>query len=393
MLKNIFTPNRQSTRRSLTALASAFSNSPLYAKSTLNCAMLTAVCVSSSALAQTNKQIRIGSVERDSIATRGQVDRFTFNAKDGENFQVAFVPESHLRLRIWAPNGTAKVDIDAANPIKEIFRARAEGQYIIEVKYERGTGPYHLGLERLSRPSPDSKAITTGIVVSDRIGSTAQANQYTFSASPGQRFELFVNPERSKFSIWGLSVRVFSPRGLEMARFTSANAGFARHKNQGWNEKEPWFVIPSDAPKGTYTIQVESGSARANGQYHFSISSLAPPNPNAEPKKIGDTLSGSLGVPTEVHQYRFQGRRNQKLRITLNPTGSVQVSLIAPDGSQVFRNHSPNKTTISATLPNMDGQYVLQVRMREAQLTGSYQIQLEAENTSQLIANTVGSGQ
>jgi hypothetical protein len=243
-------------------------------------------------------------------------------------------------------------------------------------------------------PSPASATtLTAGNTVTGTIGSAAQVDVYTFTATAGDVVDLTMT--RTSGSL-APKIRLYNPMGTLVS---TANPGNCNGANTEMNT-----VLLSDS--GTYTVDVSDCSSTNSGSYALYFQFTNSPG-GAIGFSFGGTVAGTIAMAAQSDTYTFNANANDVVDLTMtrtsgslapkirlyNPTGTL-VSSISPgncNGASVEMN--------TVTLP-VTGTYTVLVGDCSDAQTGGYEIYAQLTDAptpcsqltfGQTVSDTIGS--
>jgi Concanavalin A-like lectin/glucanases superfamily len=242
--------------------------------------------------------IGFGETVSANVSKPAQKDTYTFVASAGDIVGLALTTTSGTlvpELRVYGPNGT---QVCAAAPgfcsggeaeIGSCTLATA-GTYTVLVDDcgNRKTGDYDLYVQRLNNPGAASP-IAFGQTVSSSIGTSAQKNAYTFSASAGDLANLVMTATSGSLVP---EIRVLRPNGVQAC---GAAPGFC----SGSTVEILPCALPDD---GSYTVLIDDCGNRKTGDYDLYLQRLNAPG-NASPITPGVATASSITLAGEKDTY------------------------------------------------------------------------------------------
>ena len=284
-------------------------------------------------------------------------------------------------ISVNGPSGTLLLEnhsvlLDAGVNIK--FTAPTTGIYQVTAGNFEGGGPGTYNLAMAELPGPQGNDPDGGLLPNDETltGSiTGNLHVYTFAASTGAGIQL------SACEIDGsdltTTIDLYGPDGTELASnhswFLGGGAGIQQ-------------IAPST---GTYYAVVRDADGSYNGNYNLTLALLptsqAPTNnsnplPNAE-EKTGVITHGNLSL------YSFDALQGTTINAVMQKVSgdynfSPQLTLYAPDGTQLQSNHSyiiGGNAQNTITAPSSGTYYLV---ASDFQNTYNGQFQIEADYTA-----------
>ncbi|MGD0630050.1 MAG: pre-peptidase C-terminal domain-containing protein [Terracidiphilus sp.] len=328
-----------------------------------------------------------GQTQPGTIDTAAQSNTYTFSANAGDVVDFTVTPSSGSpKIRLYNPDGTLNSQVIAydcnAGP-QELNTSilPTTGTYTVLVGYcgDTNTGDYELYSQRTNNPT-GAVALPPGETQAGLIGSAAQSNTYTFSASAGNVVDFTITPTSGSPKI-----RLYNPDGTLNSQVIAydCNAG-------------PQELNTSTLPTtGTYTVLVGYCGDTNTGNY--TIYSQLTNNPFGAAQIDWDQVqAGVINSAAQSNTYTFVGNASDVVDFTVTPaSGSPKIRLYNPDGtlnSQVIAyacDAGPQELN-NATLPTT-GNYTVLVGYCGDTNTGNYNLSSQCFGTCPLPAPTLAS--
>lgn len=228
---------------------------------------------------------------------------------------------------------------------------------------DRDQGEYMLSIQRLNMPR-GAVTIAFGQTVASSISLPMEYDFYSFDADVGDRVVLTV--ARSN-SILEPRFAVYDQKGTwaycnrESTKLAQAECGISN--------------------AGTYTIQVEDGSDRDEGEYFIRLQKRNSPA-GALPIESGQTLTGSIESTAEEDYYTFLGDVDDKFAISVRRTQGTMAprfALYNEQGEWAYCNRSSTTVAEATCTIKRAGRYAILITDETATDFGSYTITLQKQ--------------
>lgn len=214
--------------------------------------------------------------------------------------------------------------------------------------------------------------------VAGTIGSTGEADNWTFFGRAGRLVTVMANPGGPSPQLGWAQVSILDASGNTIASAASVSPGATATLTS--------FVLPAD---GTYTIrvQVAAGHAGSVGAYLLSLYDITPGIATLE---LDQLVTGTINRPYVADQWNFSAAANTQVRLhVLNTSASgLTFSLTGPNGFVGFQSIGTDSDLIN--LP-ASGQYTLTVSAA-GDATGSYSFALNQISQTNLTLGTPYAG-
>ncbi len=303
-----------------------------------------------------------GATVNTSIAT-GDIDTYTIDASTGEHLLLTIGESSGFQLEVslYAPDGTE------LRSLTNNFGFRLDqndlpqtGTYTYVVREVDGddTGNYSLTAVVIDETvDADNGALMSGSTVNDVI-MTGDIDTYTIDASVGEDLLLTIG-ENSGYQ---LEVTLFAPDGSQLQSVTN-NFGFRLDQRN----------LPQT---GTYTYVVRELQGDDTGNYSLTAV-LVDETVDADNIALtsGSTVNGSI-TTGDIDTYTIEATVGEDLLFTIGESDGYQleVSLYAPDGTELQRLTSNFGFRLDQRDVPQSGTYTYVVRERQGDDTGNYSL-------------------
>ena len=296
--------------------------------------------------------------------------------------------DTYLTLRRASDNSVLAQDDDGAGSGTDSRIAQtleAAGDYVIEARALSGDGEgrFVLKLTEVAPPPPPIVATFGQTVEGEITTEDPQADDgkyydaYVFTGVEGQRIQAILRS--GDFDAY---LEVGSADG-EYEALASDDDGLAEGTDSRLN-----FTLPAS---GDYILRASPLSAEEKGLYALELIERGP-----EPKPgsilVGATARGTLGVTDAMTDegayfdaYRFQAKKDEKLRITLVSNAFDAFIDLGEDGED-FDSLASDDDSLSDTHAKLDwtapddGWYVVRARAYGPNETGAYALTVERQH-------------
>jgi len=319
-----------------------------------------------------------GTLASGGIATRAQVDLFTFSGQAGQVMSLALAStggftnnpsaSNSAELTLFTPSGVARGTIHSNSQAN--FTLPETGIYVIRVSATNlfTVGSYNLNVDCLIPPSA-AVSLTCGTLAAGQITAPAQVDLLTFAGQAGQIMSLALA------STGGFTNNPSATNSAELTVFAPSGAAAGTiHSNSQAN-----FVL---AETGTYVIRVSATNLFTVGSYNLNFECLMPTS-GAVSLACSVPASGQIAAPAQVDLFTLAGQSGQIVSLGLVSTGGfsgntsastgVELTLFHPSGAAVATLRSNSQA--SFTLPQT-GTYVVRVSATNLSKTGTYRLTL-----------------
>ncbi|MBX3421779.1 MAG: PPC domain-containing protein [Pirellulaceae bacterium] len=311
---------------------------------------------------QSSVALVTGNVRNDSISRVGEVDRFTVQASAGQLFQVAIAPNGNLNAQLRVLDSIGRVIVSAASTqtFARNFSAGTAGTYIVEIQgvNHRSVGTYRLGLESLSRPSADAKALPIGSIANGQLSGSVQVDQFKVAARAGQVFQVALATQ----SGLDATMRVYAPGGRMLLEATTKSAA-ARN-----------FTATA---AGEYIVQIQATNLTSTGSYRVGVESLSSPSADAKALSVGGFNNGQLTGSVQADQHRFLANSGQRFHLDLAPLAGLnaKIRVFEPGGRLVLEGLTSSARTYNFT-SSIKGEFIVMIEAANLTSLGSYRLGL-----------------
>jgi DUF971 family protein len=305
-----------------------------------------------------------GGITSDSILSAVEKDQFTFSAKPGDRYEIITTSTARMAgftayTEVFAPSGNRIAHFwPGTNVVLQDFRET--GVYMVQVRDNNyaDTGDFTIGLEGLKPISPDPAPLAKGGIASGSILTAVEKDQFTFSARPGDRYEI-ITTSTATMSGFNAYAEVFAPSGNRVTHFWP-----------GTN-----VVLQDFRETGNYMVQVRDDNYTQTGTYTIGLEGLKPISPDARVLVPATTISASITAATQKDQWYMSVPVGKRLSITLSQTRidsgfDVYADVYSSSGVRIGGLWSG---TTTFTLPGA-GVYLIQVRDGRQFFRGSYRL-------------------
>jgi len=263
----------------------------------------------------------------------------------------------------------------------------ADGDYVIEVRAFSGDGDGKFTLELTETlPPPPPTPATLGQTVEGEIKEDASQDDggkryvdYVFTGTEGQRIQAVL-----RSGDFDSVLEIGSAEG-EFSADASDDDGLGEGTDARLS-----YTLPAD---GDYVVRARPYASDGKGLYSLELTDRGP-EPKAGSLMIGATVRGTLSDKDSVMDegayfdaYRFQAKKDEKLRITMVSNAfdayidlgedGDDFSSIANDDDSLSDKHA----RLDWTAPD-DGWYVVRARSYAPNETGAYALSLERQPAS-----------
>lgn len=315
---------------------------------------------------------------------------YQFTAEAGQRVAVELSSkdfDTYLTLRGAMDNGVLAQDDDGAGTGTDSRIAQtleAAGDYIVEARALSGNGEgrFVLKLTEIAPPPPPTVAVFGQTSEGEITAEDPQADDgkhydaYVFTGSEGQRVQAVLRS--GDFDAY---LEIGSADG-EYEALASDDDGLAEGTDARLN-----FTLPAS---GDYVLRALPLSAEEKGLYALELIDRGP-EPRPGSILVGATARGTLSSTDLLTDdgayfdaYRFQAKKDEKLRITLVSNAFDAVLDLGEDGedfdSLVSDDDSLSDThaKLDWTAPH-DGWYVVRARAYGPNETGAYALAVERQ--------------
>ena len=320
------------------------------------------------------REIVPGDVKDGRLNVLAQVDAYTFTATADEIVTLS-LSKTHTgsRATLYSSAGD-KVKLYSSTTGYRVSQLTAgskvltepldAGDYVIQVhdNIYRATGDYHVTLEGLVPPSADAVMLTLGETATGEIAA-GEIDSYKFMANGGEIVTVSLSDV-----LGGLTTRLwaelYSPSGKQVSKLPDTNG-----PSEVENGKKVIYRLPDEA--GSYVIQVYDDDYTHSEPYGVTLAGVNPPSLNAVEIAIGQTVTGTLDMRSEVGTYYFTlsaedlaltgGEYQTMLSLASDTTVDYKprARMFAPTGATVGQELNAGNTKLMTL--SSPGTYVIQV--------------------------------
>ena len=291
-----------------------------------------------------------GQIQTGSISSATQSNAYTFSANANDVVDLTMLTTSGSlspKIRLYNPSGTLVSTAYnnngsggcAGGSTLEMNSVTLKQAGIFTVLVgdcgDTNTGDYLIYMQRTNNPS-GATFLLFGPVQTGMIGSAAQSNTYTFSASAGDEVDFTMVATSGNLSP---RIRLYSPAGalLSTAYNNNGSGGCAGGSTLEMNTVK----LPL---AGAYTVLFADCGDTNTGNYLIYTQRTNNPFGPA-PVVWGQVQTDTIGSAAQSNTYTFAGSTNDSVDFTLVATSgtlSPKIRLYNPDGtllSQAFSNN------------------------------------------------------
>ncbi len=320
-------------------------------------------------------------------------DTYRFSGAAGQRIAVEMTSDdfdAYLVLRRASDNAVLAEDDDSAGDGTDARIAHtldADGDYIIEARAFSAEGEGDYSLELTETPPPPAptpaafgQTVEGEITENDPQGDGGKRyDAYVFSGTEGQRVQAVLRS--GDFDAY---LEIGSADG-EFSASASDDDGLA----EGTGSRLT-YTLPST---GDYVIRTQPLSAEGKGLYSLELTDRGP-EPKPGSLLVGATARGTLAENDALSDegayydaYRFQAKKDEKLRITMVSNAFDAFVDLGEDGES-FESIANDDDSLSDTHAKLDwtapddGWYVVRARAFAANQTGAYALTVERQPAS-----------
>lgn len=309
-----------------------------------------------------------GGIVQGTIGAAGEVDTWTFSGVAGDRLELISTSTSQVSgfsafADVFDPSGRG-ISSFWSNT-NTVVVLNAPGTYSVKIRDDNRTqtGAYTIGFEGLKPISPNPVPLVNGGITSGTILTPLEKDQFTFSAKPGDRYEI-ISTSTAITAGFTAYTEVFAPSGSLFAQFWP-----------GTN-----VVLKDFRETGAYMVQVRDNNYTDLGSYTIGLEGIKPISPGPVALVNGGITTGSILTPLEKDQFTFSAKPGDRYEIITTSTPrtagyTTYTEVFAPSGSLVAQ-FWPN-TNVVLTDFRETGTYMVQVRDNNYTDTGNYTIGLE----------------
>lgn len=303
------------------------------------------------------------TVSRD-IGVAAEMDTFTFTGAAGDRVLTRMVRTSgslEPEIRIYSPDGTYQCSKNALLISDSVCTLKLDGVHTLLATDRKGTGTgdYALYIQNTSDPG-DTTPIDFDQTASGDIGMAAEMDTFTFTGAAGDN--VLARLARTSGSFQS-ELRIYRPNGSLIC--SKSGSAFA----------ERLCALDSD---GVYSILAGDVGGDETGGYTLYIQRTNDPA-NATSLSFGETVSGEIGMTSEMDAFTFEGAAGSSVVVEMTRTsGSFQpeVRIHRPNGTLMCSKKSSPSVRLTCAL-DTDGTHTILVGDNGGNETGSYTIALK----------------
>ena len=333
-----------------------------------------------------------GALGADTPANDGgqTADLYRFAGRAGQRVAAEMTSgdfDAYLTLRRASDDAVLAEDDDglgSGTDARLTHTLDADGDYVIEARAfgDDAEGDYTLKLTEIPPPPPPTAAAFGQTVEGEIADDDPQGDggkrydAYAFSGTEGQRVQVIMRS--GDFDAY---VEV-GEAGDAFTALASDDDGLAEGTDSRLN-----FTVPKT---GDYVIRAQPLAAEGRGLYSLEFLDRGPaPAPGS--MLIGATARGTLSETDAIADegayydaYRFQAKKDEKLRVTLVSNAFDAVIDLGRDGDD-FTSLASDDDSLSDTHARLDwtapedGWYVIRARSYGPNETGAYALTLERQ--------------
>jgi hypothetical protein len=208
-------------------------------------------------------QLKPGGIVKGAIGGAIDIDEYTFNATAGDIIgllatSTKITSTFSARFDVFGPTGGSAGQINLGSA-QNTFHIAQTGTYMVMVHDANynDQGTYSIGLEGISKPSPDAKVLPSGTARVGTIDSPIGIDQYVLDLRKGEtlRFSLASTANQNGFSA---RAQIFGVLGVSQMWFGPGTST---------------FTVPTS---GQYIVQVADSMYSRVGQYTLAATWVAP---------------------------------------------------------------------------------------------------------------------
>ena len=304
-----------------------------------------------------------GEIISGTIGSAGEVDTWTFTGVKGDRIElISTSAAGQAGFSAFAEvfNSSEKRIASFWSSTNTVIDLQEPGTFSVKIRDDNRvqTGNYTIGFEGLKPISPAPVALVKGGIASGSILSAVEKDQFTFSARPGERYEI-ITTSTARLAGFTAYTEVFAPSGNRIAHFWP-----------GTN-----VVLQDFSETGNYMVQIRDDNYTQTGNYTIGLEGLKPNSPDAKLLASATTVSASITAATQKDQWYISVPVGKKLSITLSQTKidsgfDVYADVYSLSGTRIGGLWSG---TTTFPLPGA-GIYLIQVRDGRQFSRGSYKL-------------------
>lgn len=321
-----------------------------------------------------------------------RVETYRFTGTNGQRIAADLKSrdfDAYLTLRRASDNSVLAENDDGGSGTDSrlAYTLDADGDYILEARAfsADSEGKFTLEVTETPPPPPPTEAVFSQSVDGELKEGGPQNDSgklftdYVFTGTEGQRIQAVLRS--GDFDAY---LEIGSADG-EFSADASDDDGLGEG-----TDARLTYTLPAD---GQYIVRATSYASDSKGLYSFELSDRGP-----EPKPgsilVGATVRGTLTEKDELSDegayydaYRFQAKKDEKLRITMVSNAFDSYIDLSEDGdsfSSIAHDDdglSDMHARLDWTAPN-DGWYVIRARAYGPNQTGAYALTVERQPAS-----------
>ena len=319
-----------------------------------------------------------------------RADLYRFTGTAGQRVAVEMASDdfdTYLTLRRLSDNSILAEDDDGLGQGTDSRLAHtldADGEYLIEARAfsEDGEGDYSLSLADIPPPPAPTVAALGQTVEGEITDEDPQGDggkrydAYVFNGAEGQRVQVIMRS--GDFDAY-LEI---AAAGDEFSVLASDDDGLAEG-----TDSRLTFTLPET---GDYVVRAQPLNPDGRGLYSVELLDRGP-EPQPGSILVGATARGTLSETDAISDegayfdaYRFQAKKDEKLRITLVSNAFDAFIDLGEDG-ETFESLANDDDSLSDTHARLDwtapedGTYVVRARAYGPSQTGAYALTVERQ--------------
>jgi hypothetical protein len=306
----------------------------------------------------------LGDTVSGEIGVAAEMDAFTFTGAAGDRVLTRLVRTSgslEPEVRIYSPDGTYQCSKNGLLISDSVCTLRLDGVHTLLAtdRVGTGTGDYALYIQNASDLG-NATPIDFDETASGDIGMAAEMDTFTFTGAAGDNVLARLVRTSGSFQP---EVRIYRPNGSLIC--SKSGSTFA----------DRLCALDSD---GVYSILAGDVGGDETGGYTLYVQRTNDPV-NATPLGFGDTVSGEIGMTSEMDAFTFGGTAGSSVVVEMTRTsGSFQteVRIHRPNGTLICSKKSSPSVRLTCAL-DTDGTYTILAGDNGGNETGNYTISLK----------------
>jgi hypothetical protein len=331
--------------------------------------------------------ITLGQAASGTISSAAQVDSYTFSASANDAVIVTVAATSGTLsplIQLYDPSSTLIRTspgscASAASARMSPVVVAATGVFTVTVRDCGGanTGGYNLYAQRTNSPD-GAMNLPLGQTSAGEIGSAAQSDSYTFSASAGDVVDLTMAVTTGALNP---RIRLYNPDGS----LNSSNAAGGGSSCSGSTVEMNGAQLPAT---GTYTVLLgDCGDTNAGDYLVFAQRTNNPSG--ATPVYWSQTQSGNIASAAQSATYVFSGSASNVVDLTVTERSGTlkpKIRLYNPDGTLLRSVPSgscgaASSADLSAVTLGQSGNYTVLVSDCSDKANGDYDLTSECSGS------------